>query len=56
MNVNTLHLDTSDKSKLKMFNLYGNFENEIFNSPHVLANFPHFSFFDDLDITDDIDL
>ena len=44
-------------SPLKMSNLYGNFENEIFNSPHVLANFPHFfTFLDDLDLVDDLDL
>ena len=36
-----------------MPNLYGNFENEIetFNSQNVLANFPHFIFYDnDLDL------
>ena len=31
-------------SQLKMSNVYGNFENEIFNSPHVSDNFPQFSF------------
>ena len=37
-----------------MSNLYGNFENEIFNSPHVSANFSKFHFLDDLDLVDDL--
>ena len=45
-----------DKITKSMSDFYGNFENEIFNSPHVSANFPQFSFLGDLDLFDDLDL